>query len=118
MSKVGDEQVVALQFRHNVEQNAFGIRFFLGVDVDVEPLTPMAHILTMVTQRVDDLFAGDQLGKGRSWHGGLCAFTVCDPGGLLGSAHREGLEVAIEIVMEGCWSKGEVLREIVGREEE
>ena len=62
MTEVSNEQVVGLELRHNVEADTLGIRLIVGADIDIEPFSPVAHVLTVMAQRVNHLFARDYPG--------------------------------------------------------
>ena len=117
MTEVSEEEIVGLEFRHNVEENTFGVRLVVAVDIDIEPLTPVAHVLTVVAQRVDHLFPRDEPNEPDLGEGGFAAVTVCDPGGLLNDPGCEGLEVVIEFFMERRWAELKELCEVVSGEE-
>ena len=111
MTEICDEKLVSLQLCHDVEKDALRVSFVIGGDLDLEPIAPGAHVLTVVSQRADDLFPGDQTELD---HESLCTVAVCDPGGLLGTPGREVLEVLIHELVE----RSEVLDEIEGGEQE
>jgi hypothetical protein len=115
MTKICDEKLVSLQLCHDVEKDALRVSFVVGVDVDVEPIAPGSHVLTVVSQRTDDLFPGDRSNEidpddGSACEGGsLCTVAVCDPGGLLGTPDHEVLEVLIHELVERSYLESEVL---------
>jgi len=116
MTKICDEKLVSLQLCHDVENDALRVSFVVGVDVDVEPIAPGAHVLTVVSQHTDDLFPGDHPNEPDD--GSLCTVAVCDPGGLLGTPGHEVLEVLIHELVERSCLESEVLGEIDGGEQE
>jgi hypothetical protein len=118
MSEICNEQVIALQLRHYVEQDAFGIRFVVGVDADAEPLPPVAHVLTAVTQRVDYLFAHKYPDQPDFGDRGVRTFTICDPGGLFRRSTYPGFKVFLEQLMEGSRTEARALCELMGSKEE
>jgi hypothetical protein len=118
MTKICDEKLVSLQLCHDVEKDALRVSFVVGVDVDVEPIAPGAHVLTVVSQRTDDLFPDDQPNETDPDDGSICTVAVCDPGGLLGAPGHEVLEVLIYGLVERSWLEGELTGEIEGGEQE
>ena len=76
MPEVADEKFVGLELRDNVEEDTFGIRFVVGINVDVEPLAPVAHVLTVMAQRVDNLLARDEPGEADLGDRGLRTFAL------------------------------------------
>src|SRR5262245_66508101 len=114
MTEICDQKLVSLQLCHDVEKDALRVSFVVGVDVDVEPIAPGAHVLTVVSQRADDLFPGGQLSGTDPDDESLCTVAVCDPGGLLGTPGREVLEVLIHELVE----RSGVLDEIEGGEQD
>jgi hypothetical protein len=113
MPVVRDEQVVGLEFRNDVEEDGFGVRLIVGINVDIEPLTPVAHVLTVMSQRVDHLFARDDPGKAELGDAGPRGFAICDPGGLLQRTGHEQLKVFVELFVERRWPEIEELCEVV-----
>jgi hypothetical protein len=110
MPQVGDQEFVALQLCHDVEENTLRVSLIVRVDVQVEAVTPCTHVLTCVTQRVDNLFPSDaDLGNT-----GLRGLTICDPGGLLRLSDDQFLEGVIEGLVE--WRGA--ISEIFGEEED
>jgi len=118
MAIVSDEQIVGLELRHNVEEDTLGVRLVVAVHVNVEPLAPVAHVLTIVAQRIDHLFPGDELNKADLGEGGFAAVAVCDPGGLLDETGNEALKALVKLFVERRWSEMEEFCEVVGGEEE
>jgi hypothetical protein len=114
MPEVGDQEFVALQLCHDVEEDTLRVSLIVRVDVQVEAVTPCTHVLTCVTQRVDNLFPGDGPGDADLGDTGLRGLTICDPGGLLRLSDDQFLEVVIEGLVE--W-RGAV-SEIFGEEED
>src|SRR5262245_41981145 len=90
MTEICDEKRVSLQLCYDVEKDALRVSFVVGADIDVEPITTGAHVLTIVSQRIDDLFPSDR----------VCTLAVCDPGGLLGTSGHEVLEVLVHELVE------------------
>ena len=118
MPVVSNEQVVGLELRHNVEEDTLGIRLIVGVDVHIEPFTPEANVLRVMTQRVDHLFSDDNPGKADLGNRGLRGFAICDPGGLLQSTDHESFKVLVELFVKRRWSEMEKFCEVVGCEHE
>src|SRR5262245_32402657 len=118
MTKICDEKLVSLQLCHDVEKDALRVSFVVGADVDIGPITPDAHVLTVVSQRTNDLFPGDQPNETDLDGGSLCTVAVCDPGGLLGTPGHEVFEVLIHELVERSWLESEVIDEIEGGEQE
>src|SRR5262245_29302492 len=113
MTENCDEKLVSLQLCHDVEKDALRVSFVIGGDLDLEPIAPGACVLTVVSQRADDLFPGNQPNDDA-----LCMVAVCDPGGLLGTPGREVLEVLIHELVERSWLECELLDEIEGDDQE
>jgi hypothetical protein len=111
MTEICDEKLVSLQLCHDVEKDALRVSFVIGANLDLEPIAPGAHVLTVVSQRTDDLFPGEGT---KLEHERLCTVAICDPGGLLGAPGREVLEVLIHKLVE----RSEVLDELEGAEQE
>ena len=119
MTEIRDEKIVGLELRHNAEEDTLGVRLVVAVNVTVEPLAPAAHVLTVVAQRVDHLFLGDEPGEAHIGQRGFAAVTVCDPGGLLDETGSEVLRDFIQLFMEWRWPELEELCEReLGEEEE
>ena len=115
MAKVRKQQFVALQLRHDVEQDTFSVCFVVGVDVDIEPVTSRTHFLTVVAQRVDYLLPRDDPAKANRRLRGL---AICDPGGLLYRSGNQVVKVLVERLMKARWSEVEILSELERGEEE
>src|SRR5262245_35324793 len=118
MTKICDEKLVSLQLWHDVEKDALRVSFVVGADRDVESITPGAHVLTVVSQRTDDLFPDDLPKQTDLDDASLCTVAVCDPGGLLGNPGHEVLEVLIHELVERSGFESEVVDEIEGGEQE
>src|SRR5262245_47967874 len=118
MTEICDDMLVSLQLCHDIEKDALRVSFVIGVDPDVEPIAPGAHVLTVVSQRTDGLFPADQPNESDLDDGSLCTVAVCDAGGLLGAHGHEVLQVLIYELVERSWLDGEVTGEIEGGEQE
>jgi hypothetical protein len=107
MTDICDEKLISLQFCHDVEKDALRVSFVVGDDVDVEAIAPGALVLTIVSQRIDDLFSADQPKHIDLGDGSLCTLAVRDPGGLVGAPGHEVLEVLIHELVERSWLESE-----------
>jgi hypothetical protein len=117
MTKICDEKLVTLQLSHDMEEDALRVSFVIGLGVDVEPLAPAAHVITVVSQRTEDLFPDDQANEGDFDDRSLCTLSVCDPGGLLGTPGHDVLEVLIDELVERSWLESDVLAKVEGGEQ-
>ena len=118
MSKVCGDKVTALQLRHHVADDAFGIRFIVGVDAKAEAISPVAHVLTAVAQRIDYLFPQNHADQPDFGDRGVRTFSICDPGGLFKRSTYHNFKFFIEQLMEGSRTEAEVLCELLGNREE
>jgi hypothetical protein len=117
MTETCDEKLVSLQFCHDVEKDALRVSFVVGTNVDVEPIAPGALVLTVVSQRIEDIFPADQQTE-TDLDAGLCTLAVCDPGGLLGTPDHEVLEYLIHELVERSWLENGVTDESEGGEQD
>ena len=118
MTEICDEKLVSLQLCHDVEKDTLRVSFVIGLGLEVEPIAPGAHVLTVVSQRTDDLFPSDQANETHSDELSLCTLAVCDPGGLLGTPGYEVVEVLIHELVERSWVESDLFSEIEGGEPE
>src|SRR5215470_16282950 len=118
MTECSDEKLVSLQLSHDVEKDALRVSFVIGAELDAEPIAPGAHVLTVVSQRTDALFPGDQPNETTPDDRSFCSVAICDPGGLLGTPGHEVLEILIHELVERSWLESEVLGELEGSEHE
>jgi hypothetical protein len=118
MAKISYERIVGLEFRHSVEEDTLSVRFAVGVTVDVEAVTPVAHVLTVVPQRIDHLFPCDDPNDSDLRDRGFGALTIRDPGCLLDAPGHEVLEVFIEKLVKWSRAEAEINCEIMRTEEE
>jgi hypothetical protein len=86
MTEICDEKLVSLQLCYDVEKDTLRVSFVVGADIEVKPIATGAHVLTIVSHRIDDLFPSDR----------ACTLAVCDPGGLLGTSGHEVLHELVE----------------------
>jgi hypothetical protein len=118
MTEIDDERLVSLLLCHDVEKDALRVSFVIGGDLDVGPIAPGAHVLTVVSQRTDGLFPGGRPNETDPANGSLCTVAVCDPGGLLDTPGRGVLELLIQELVEGSWLENEGLGEIEDGEQD
>jgi len=117
MTEFGDEKLVGLQLSHDGEKDALRVSFVIGGDLDVEPIAPGAHVLTIVSQGTDALFPGHQANESYLDDRSFCRVAICDPGGLLSPPGYEVLEILIHELVERS-RESEVLGELEGGEHE
>jgi hypothetical protein len=114
MTETCDEKLVSLRFCHDVEKDALRVSFVVGTNVGVEPIAPGTLVLTVVSQRIDDVFPHDQQTESDFGDASLCTLAVCDPGGLLGTPDHEVLELLIHELVERSWLENGVTGESEG----
>src|SRR5262245_5551442 len=118
MTKVLDQEIVGLELRYDVEQDTLDVRLIVGVNINVEPLIPVAHVVTVMAQRVDNLFSRDEHEEADLGDRVFDGFAICDPGGLLNDTSHEVLKVFVELFVRRRWPELAKLCEIVHCEEE
>lgn len=112
MTKICDEKLVTLQLSHDLEEDTLRVSFVIGLGGDVEPLAPGAHVISVVSQRSDDLFPDDRANDADFDERRLCTLSVCDPGGLLDTPSHDVLEVLIDELVERSWLESDVLVDV------
>ena len=61
MTEICDEKLVSLQLCYDVEKDALRVSFVVGADIEEKPIATGAHVLTIVSQRIDASFPSDRV---------------------------------------------------------
>jgi hypothetical protein len=88
----------------------------VGVDANDQPPSLASHVLTVVAQRLDYLFAYKYPDQPDFGDRGVRTFAVCDTGGFFRCATY--FKFFLEQIMAGSRAEAEVLCELMGSKEE